>query len=167
MFTANQARALFANVTETSPERWPAAVQTLIVDALNTNEKLLRALVALNAEVKALRGEALAAPAAESAPVVPAPVSSRKRDPNMDPQQAAVEDMMDAAIAAEESQKAAAAKAAPPAPQPPPPVVSTVSSDPAPAPVAPPAAAPAPAAPTPAPRKPIIRKQAANNTPGA
>jgi hypothetical protein len=110
MFTAEQARIMFENVVKEDPTRWPAAVQTLIVDALNTLEKVVRATSTLALEVKSLKGEAPtvagdeapaeAAPEAEAAPAGIDPEEAERRA-NMSPEQRDLEAQMDAAVSAE------------------------------------------------------------------
>ena len=119
MMTANQARAMFDDVKTNKPDRWPAAVQTLIVNALETIEyhesqindlvdkttKLNKALVQL---LQGLRGtaeaplEAEVAVGGEAPPEVPADVPAPA---NGHATQSDVEATMDAAVAAEAAEK--------------------------------------------------------------
>lgn len=127
MLTAAQARELFANVP---PERWTAAVQTLVVDALETCEKLQAKLdrVALGAfvtakEVKALREGGVAEAPAEDTPTAapaPEPAVPAASPPTvgadgepLSAEQAAIEAQMNEAIAGQQIEKQRATAPAP------------------------------------------------------
>lgn len=91
MTRADQARALFARVISEAPDRWPAAVQTLIVSALSELDKL----APLSAPTEVKGAPTQAAPAAP--PIDPAEAERRA---NLSPEELEREAMMDAAIAA-------------------------------------------------------------------
>lgn len=128
--TSEQAKALFANVAQESPERWPAAVQTLVVGCFQQLEqyeanfrRLLEGTHALSLEIKALRerlgGSApQATPEAEveaAAPVMggmpiapePTPTVGISGEP-LTPEQMELERTMNEAVAAEQAEKAGA-----------------------------------------------------------
>ena len=107
--TANQARILLDRVANEAPDRWPAAVQTILVGTLESLDQLANALAAL------LEGAQPAAPAVGEAPAVaqdapPVDPDEADRRANLSPEELEREAMMDAAIAASESEKAPAPK---------------------------------------------------------
>lgn len=91
--TAAKARTLFARVAQEAPERWPAAVQTVLVGTLEILEQLVGA--------PAIDGEPSSPAAAPVAPPVDAAEAERRA--GMSPEELEREALMDAAIAAAEA----------------------------------------------------------------
>lgn len=106
--TSAQARALLENVYQQHPERWRAAVQTILDDLYRDHERLALVFDQLLRDAQRLYQQV------QGGGVAPAPGTPRYGADGrpLSPEQAAIEAEMDAAIGAQEEERRQAAAAA-------------------------------------------------------